>query len=154
MANDFGDEALEQSDTGLEDDGELDPTETLLSDPADRDPEQGPVDAPDRYRAVTAFGTTRQEERAGQSLDALLRQEEPELSDDAGFGPDEQYEAGGPGDDLELDSEGDAQGPDGVLTAIDGDFGPELNEEQIARRVGKEGTAAAEDAAIHLTTPP
>lgn len=135
----------------LEDDGELDPSETLLADPGDRDPEQGPVDAPDGYRAATAFGTTEQEERTGQSLDALLRQEEPDLRDDGGSAPDEQYESDGTTGDL--DREGDEQGPDGVLTSVDGGLGPGLHEDQVADRVGIEGTPGAEDAAVHLSTP-
>lgn len=142
-----------QDDNGLddvqEDDGELDPSETLLSDPGERDPEQGPVDAPDGYRGATAFGTTGQEERSGQSLDALLRQEEPELSDTDPAG-DEQD--GTP--DGQDPSGADDPGQGGVLTAVEDGSPLSFDDGEVAQRAGSEGDRAAEDAAVHVLTPP
>lgn len=140
-----------QEGAPAEDDGELDPSETLLSDPGDRDPDQGPVDPADGYRAATAFGTTDAEEHAGQSLDALLRQEEPDLSDEGPVADDEQYESDG---GLPADGDqDDGRRLDGVLSALDGGLGPDLGQEQVADQAGREGDGGAEDAALHITTP-
>src|ERR1035437_8681217 len=61
----------------LEDDGTLDASDTLDGDPGDDPLDQGIV-PPDRWSAGEGFGTTLAEERAGESLDQLLAEEEPD----------------------------------------------------------------------------
>lgn len=61
----------------LEDDGLLDASDTLEGDPGD-DPLDTGIAPPDRWSAGERFGTTLAEERAGESLDQLLAEEEPE----------------------------------------------------------------------------
>lgn len=135
-----------------EDDGELDPSESLLSDPGQRDPDQGPVDAPEGYRGATAFGVTERETRTGQSLSALLRREQPELSDDGGVG-DEQYESDGTDDGPDPYWTREESDLGGVLASVDDRHRPPLHEDQVAQRVGQEGVPAAEDEAVHLIPP-
>ena len=72
-----GPEDTELEDTELEDDGTLDASDTLEGDPGDDPLDQGIV-PPDRWSAGEGFGTTLAEERAGESLDQLLAEEEPE----------------------------------------------------------------------------
>ena len=131
-----------------EDDGELDPSDSLTRDPAVRDPEMGVVDAPDRYRFATAHGTTWAEESDGESLSARLRQEEREVSDEGPYVVDEQSE----------DYEGDvarsgapADRFSGLLVAEGGGLGPGLSQDQVAGSgtADESGVGGTEDAAIH-----
>lgn len=66
---------LEEND--LEDDGILDASDTLEGDVGD-DPLDTGIAPPDRWSAGEGFGTTLAEERAGESLDQLLAEEEPD----------------------------------------------------------------------------
>src|SRR5216683_7602537 len=61
----------------LEDDGTLGASDTLDGDPGD-DPLDAGIVPPDRWSAGVRFGTTLSEERAGESLDQLLAEGEPE----------------------------------------------------------------------------
>ena len=71
------DNAVDDSGEELEDDGVLDASDTLDGDPGDDPLDQGIVPA-DRWSAGERYGTTLAEERAGESLDQLLAQEQPE----------------------------------------------------------------------------
>jgi hypothetical protein len=71
------DEVYELDDDEAEDDGVLDPSDTLEGDPGD-DPLDPGIEPPDRWSAGERFGTTLSEERQGESLDQLLAEEEPE----------------------------------------------------------------------------
>src|SRR5712692_10745069 len=71
------DEVYELDDDEAEDDGVLDPSDTLEGDPGD-DPLDPGIEPPDRWSAGERFGTTLSEERTGESLDQLLAEEEPE----------------------------------------------------------------------------
>src|SRR5438445_12687013 len=71
------DETYELEDEDPEDDGVLDASDTLEGDPGD-DPLDTGIVSPDRWSAGEGYGTTLSEERAGESLDRLLAQEEPE----------------------------------------------------------------------------
>src|SRR5450432_2699722 len=85
------DEIYDPSDN-LEDDGTLDASDTLDGDPGD-DPLDAGIIPPDRWSAGEGFGTTLAEERAGESLDQLLAEEEPEPDPYAepDPGPDSAY---------------------------------------------------------------
>ena len=124
----------------LEDDGTLDASDTLDGDPGD-DPLDAGIVPRDRWSAGEGFGTTLSEERAGESLDQLLAEEEPD--------PDPYAEAAEPeddpltGDDLEPRA--------GRLVAEDEGSHPDTEADLVARDVGIDGGAAsAEEAAVHV----
>ena len=124
----------------LEDDGTLDASDTLDGDPGD-DPLDTGILPSDRWSAGEGFGTTLAEERAGESLDQLLAEEEPD--------PDPYAEAAEPeddpltGDDLEPRA--------GRLVAEDEGSRPDTEADLVARDVGIDGGAAsAEEAAVHV----
>src|SRR5215469_13957308 len=71
------DESYELEDEDPEDDGVLDASDTLEGDPGD-DPLDTGIEPADRWSAGERFGTTLAEERAGESLDQLLAEEDPE----------------------------------------------------------------------------
>ena len=124
----------------LEDDGTLDASDTLDGDPGD-DPLDTGILPSDRWSAGEGFGTTLSEERAGESLDQLLAEEEPD--------PDPYAEAAEAqddpltGDDLEPRA--------GRLVAEDEGSHPDTEADLVARDVGIDGGAAtAEEAAVHV----
>lgn len=124
----------------LEDDGTLDASDTLDGDPGDDPLDTGILPA-DRWSAGEGFGTTLAEERAGESLDQLLAEEEPD--------PDPYAEAAEAqddplaGDDLEPRA--------GRLVAQDEGSHPDTEPDLVARDVGIDGGAAtAEEAAVHV----
>ncbi len=124
----------------LEDDGTLGASDTLDGDPGD-DPLDAGIVPPDRWSAGVRFGTTLSEERAGESLDQLLAEGEPE--------PDPYAEADFPPDEPLSD---DGQEPrSGRLVAADEGAHPDLEPDLVARDVGIDGGAAtAEEAAVHV----
>jgi uncharacterized protein DUF5709 len=146
------DESLEQDD--IEDEGVLDPSDTL-----DGAPDGDPLDAgylpTDRWSAGMRFGSTEAEERAGESLDQLLAEEEPDITLD----PDEEEpdEAAGEDDDAgdeDVDGLLLDDGPDpraGRLVAEDeGTHSPD-EPDLVAYDAGIDGGAAsAEEAAVHV----
>ncbi len=129
---------LEEND--LEDDGVLDASDTLDGDPGDDPLDQGIV-PPDRWSAGEGYGTTLSEERAGESLDQLLAEEEPE--------PDPYAEPDRDPDDQPWD---DQEPRSGRLVAADEGAHPDDEPDLVARDVGIDGGAAtAEEAAIHVS---
>jgi hypothetical protein len=129
---------LEEND--LEDDGVLDASDTLNGDPGDDPLDQGIV-PPDRWSAGEGYGTTLSEERAGESLDQLLAEEEPE--------PDPYAETGLNPDDPFADEDPEPRA--GRLVAQDEGAHPDVEPDLIARDVGIDGGAAtAEEAAVHV----
>jgi Family of unknown function (DUF5709) len=129
---------LEEND--LEDDGVLDASDTLDGDPGDDPLDQGIV-PPDRWSAGEGFGTTLSEERAGESLDQLLAEEEPE--------PDPYAETDRHPDDPFADE--DPEPRSGRLVAEDEGAHPGVEADLVARDVGIDGGAAtAEEAAVHV----
>jgi Family of unknown function (DUF5709) len=124
----------------LEDDGVLDASDTLDGVPGDDPLDQGIV-PPDRWSAGEGFGTTLSEERAGESLDQLLAEEEPDLDPYAEAEPDE--------DDPPTDD--DQEPRSGRLVAEDEGAHPDVEPGLVARDVGIDGGAAtAEEAAVHV----
>ena len=65
-------------DEPAEDDGVLEPSDSLDGDDLTADVLDTGIDAGEGYRGATRYGTTAEEERRGESLDQLLAEEEPE----------------------------------------------------------------------------
>ncbi len=154
------DETYDQS-SDLEDDGVLDASDTLEGDPGDDPLDQGIIPA-DRWSAGLGYGTTEQEERAGESLDQLLSEEEPDTTADA-VGEAEADADEDPQEDGALDEEAADEdvdglllddGPDpraGRLVAEDEGAHPDAEADLVARDVGIDaGAASAEEAAVHV----
>jgi uncharacterized protein DUF5709 len=118
----------------LDSDRMVDSTETLRDDdvesmPLDRgrEPGEGPL-------AADRFGTTPNEEAQGESLDARLAQEEPEVNGTATFG-DRAPE------DTQV----------GRLVEPDEGAHTDLEKDVVASDVGRDaGNLSAEEAAMHL----
>ena len=142
---------LEEND--LEDDGVLDASDTLDGEPGDDPLDQGIV-PPDRWSAGERFGTTLSEERAGESLDQLLAEEEP----DTPFEADDERLEDIAGDEDAGDEDVDGllldDGPDpraGRLVADDEGAHPDAEADLVAHDAGIDGGAAsAEEAAVHV----
>jgi hypothetical protein len=142
----------------LEDYGVEDSTDTLSGAPGD-DPLDRGVVPPERWSAGMRFGSTADEQSAGESLDQLLAEEEPDPSLDIGddLDDDEDDEDSDEYDDeAEQDVDGlllDA-GPDpraGRLIAEDEGAHPDEEADLVARDVGIDGGGAtAEEAAVHV----
>jgi hypothetical protein len=130
-----------------------DASDTLDGNPGD-DPLDRGVIAPQRWSAGMRFGSTAAEQQAGESLDQLLAEEEPDIAADAG---DEL-----PGDIAGDEDAGDEDvdglllddGPDpraGRLVAGDQGAHPAAEAGLVAHDVGIDGGAAsAEEAAVHV----
>ncbi|MGD0685633.1 MAG: DUF5709 domain-containing protein [Streptosporangiaceae bacterium] len=145
------DPSSDPEENELEDDGTLDASDTLEGDPGD-DPLDTGILPPDRWSAGEGFGTTLAEERAGESLDQLLAEEEPEPDPyaDADLLPyDEDVDA----DDSLADDGEDPRS--GRLVAQDEGAHPDREPDLVARDVGIDGGAAsAEEAAVHVVDDP
>ncbi|MGW4645504.1 DUF5709 domain-containing protein [Kitasatospora sp. NPDC004289] len=69
----------DDQDLPAEDDGVLEPADSLLTDRLDDDPLDTGVIPADGYQGATAYGTTAAEAQAGESLDQHLAEEEPDV---------------------------------------------------------------------------
>ena len=136
----------------LEDYEVLDSSDTLAGPPGD-DPLDRGVATPERWSAPIKAGGTADEQEAGESLDELLAEEEPDVgaegyADDELEDPDENA----PDDDVRralLDEGPDARA--GRLVIADDDFGSADDGEPIGYDAGVDGGGAtAEEAAIHV----
>ena len=136
----------EQDMDGLaEDDGVLEPADTLESDDLREDVLDTGIDAGEGYRGATRFGTTEEEERTGESLDQLLAEEEPDISPDAPWTDED--------DPSDEDRPGEPRS--GRLVAPDEGAHEDAEKDVYALDVGVDGGAAsAEEAAVHLTDEP
>ena len=139
----------------------LDGSDTLDAEPGD-DPLDRGVVPPERWSAAIRYGTTGAEQEAGESLDQLLAEEEPDIGADlederldnerlarlSGLATDEDV-AEEDLDGLLLD-----HGPDpraGRLVGVDEGAHPRSEADLVARDAGIDGGAAtAEEAAIHV----
>jgi hypothetical protein len=139
----------------LEDYQVQDTTDTLSGAPGD-DPLDRGVVPPERWSAGVRYGVTAEEQSAGESLDQLLAEEEPD-------GTLDYDEAGAEPGDLDADEDvGDEDvdglllddGPDpraGRLVAEDEGAHPDDEEDLVAADVGIDGGGAtAEEAAMHV----
>jgi Family of unknown function (DUF5709) len=137
----------------LEDYEVLDSTDTLDGPPGD-DPLDRGVATPERWSAGVRFGTTTDEEQAGESLDQLLAEEEPDVAFDA---DDEEPSDAAEDEDL-ADEDIDGllldDGPDpraGRLVAEDEGAHADTEEDLVATDAGIDGGGAtAEEAAVHV----
>jgi hypothetical protein len=129
----------------VEDDGVLDASDTL-DDDAVADPLDVGVQPPDRWAGANRFGTTAAEQRAGESLEQLLAEEEPDV---------DPYP-----DDIDDEDELMRRGYEGEpragrLLADDEGFGEDRQADSVARDTGIDaGGASAEEAAIHVVVDP
>jgi uncharacterized protein DUF5709 len=131
----------------------LDASDTLDGDPGD-DPLDRGVAAPQRWSAAIRYGSTADEQQAGESLDQLLAEEEPDVA-----GEEDDEPAGDPtgiediGDE-DLDGLLLGDGPDpraGRLVAEDEGAHPDEEPDLVARDTGVDGGGAtAEEAAMHV----
>lgn len=129
-----------------DDDGVLDPSDSLESDDLRSDPLDTGIDAGDGYEGATRFGTTADEEARGESLDDLLAEEEPDDAVDDDEWTDEEQ----PRDD-----DRETQPRTGRLLAEDEGAHEDDDKDLVAFDVGIDGGAAsAEEAAVHLTDDP
>ena len=121
----------EFEDVALEDDGVLEPADSLLTDDLRDDPLDTGLTTAENWSAGQRYGSTEAEAAQGESLDRLLAAEESE--------PD-PARVGGRWDAAEPRS--------GRLVVEEGDRSGEL----FGRDMGVDGGAAsAEEAAMHLT---
>ncbi|MFI5531934.1 DUF5709 domain-containing protein [Kitasatospora sp. NPDC051853] len=120
----------EGEDLPAEDDGVLEPADSLLTDRLDDDPLDTGVIPADGYHGATAYGTTPAEARTGESLEQHLAEEEPDVVPDV---VDDRWTDGpSPRAGRLLSGEDDVTGFD---------VGPDA------------GAAGAEEAAVHLVDP-
>ncbi|MER7444986.1 DUF5709 domain-containing protein [Micromonospora avicenniae] len=128
-----------------EDDGVLDASDTLdgdrISDPLDTG-----IAAADHWSGANRYGTTPAEERAGESLEQLLAEEEPDIDPYAEVADDED----------ELIRRGYEQDPRaGRLVEYDEGFRDDEEPDSVAWDAGIDaGAASAEEAAIHVVDDP
>lgn len=133
----------------VEDDGVLDTSDTLDDDRV-ADPLDTGVAAADRWAGANRFGTTPAEARAGESLEQLLAEEEPDVD------PYADEASGETEDEDELTRRGYEREPRaGRLVADDEGFGEDEEADSVASDAGVDGGgASAEEAAIHLVDDP
>jgi len=139
---------VDEITTGAENDGVLDESDTLVAGPTG-DPLDTGILPTDRWSAGEGYGNTEAEEEAGESLDQLLAEEEPDV-DPYAEAAREDEEAGS---EDELLAEEDEPGPRaGRLVAEDEGAHPDEEEDLVASDVGIDaGAAGAEEAAVHVT---
>jgi len=135
----------DQTDQLPEDDGVLEPSDTLEDDDLRADVLDTGIDAGEGYRGATRWGTTAEEERRGESLDQLLAEEEPDAVAD-----DDWTDEDDPRDDDHVPSP-----RSGRLVAPDEGAHGDDEADVVALDVGIDGGGAgAEEAAIHLVEDP
>lgn len=129
-----------------EDDGVLDVSDTLDDDLV-ADPLDTGIAPADRWAGANRFGTTPAEQRAGESLEQLLAQEEPDVDPYAESDDDDEDELSRRG------YEQDARA--GRLVEQDQGFGEDEEAGLVAWDAGVDaGGASAEEAAIHVVDDP
>ena len=116
---------------GFEGGDQIDPSESLTGDNTE-DPLDAGYSPPEREPRASRYGTTAEEQRAGESLEQRLAEEEPDVGS------------------FDLpDSEPDERA--GRLVAPDEGAHADVESDEIAFDVGRAGYAAsAEEAAVHV----
>jgi hypothetical protein len=130
-------------ESGIDDEGVLDASDTLQGDPGDDPLDQGILPA-DRWSPAERYGATAAEEEAGESLDQLLAEEEPDVDPYAEADQDMATDATAAG--------GYAADPRaGRLVAPDQGTDIDTESDLVASDVGIDaGAASAEEAAVHV----
>jgi len=139
----------------LQDYSVQEPADSLTGTPGEAgdDPLDRGIAPPERWSAGIKYGSTADEQTAGESLDQLLAEEEPDtpfdLDDDLPEDLDDDEEADEYLDGLLLE---DGQDPRaGRLVAEDEGAHPDAEADLVASDVGIDGGAAsAEEAAVHV----
>jgi hypothetical protein len=120
---------------GFQGSDQVDPSESLTGDNTD-DPMDAGYSPPDREPRASRFGNTNDEQRAGESLEDRLAEEEPDIS----------------ADDVD---ESDAEPRAGRLVAPDEGAHEDQESDEIATDVGRAGYgSSAEEAAVHIIEEP
>jgi len=131
----------------------LDASDTLDGDPGD-DPLDRGVVAPQRWSAAIRHGATAGEQQAGESLDQLLAEEEPDVADEVDDEPVEDVAGDEDAGDEDVDGLLLDDGPApraGRLVAEDEGAHPDEEADLVARDTGIDGGGAtAEEAAMHV----
>ncbi|MDX3854306.1 DUF5709 domain-containing protein [Streptomyces sp. AK02-01A] len=145
----MGDEVYQPDDEDvIEDEGILDPEDTLIDRGAD--PFDEGWSPPERPLGVEHTGTTAAEQREGESLDERLAEEVPDTDVPEGDGIGDLLYGDGETRDDEV---GDYRS--GRLVAPDEGAHEDREKDMIASDVGIDGAAAsAEEAAVHLIPDP
>ena len=137
----------------LEDYQVEDASDTLIGRPGD-DPLDRGVAPPERWSAGERFGTTAGEQQAGESLDDLLAEEEPDTPSDLDDEDPEDLADDPDAAEEDLDGLLLDDGPDprsGRLVADDEGAHPDTEADLVAHDAGIDGGAAtAEEAAVHV----
>jgi len=123
----------------IDDEDQLQPQDSLLDRGVDDSLDEG-YSPPERWSAAERYGNTAEEERAGESLDQRIAQEEPE--------PDPYLAAAN-----EVEQVGGEVGHEraGRLVAEDGGVGEDTEKDLVAEDIGIDGAgASAEEAAVHV----
>jgi hypothetical protein len=129
-----------------EDTGVLEPEDTLDGTPGVRDVLDTGWSPAERPWAVDDWGTTGEEESAGESLDGRLARELPDWVPDEGDGLGDASDTDG---ELIDDEVGDVRA--GRLVDADDGGTDDRDDELFARDEGIDGAAAsAEEAAVHI----
>ena len=139
---------VDEMTIGAENDDPLGDEDTLENDPTGDPLDTGIIPA-DRWSAGEGYGNTEAEERAGEPLDQLLAEEEPDVDP---YAEAEREDEEADTED-ELLEEEDAPDPRaGRLVAEDEGAHPDEETDLVASDVGIDaGAAGAEEAAVHLT---
>jgi len=131
----------------------LDASDTLDGDPGD-DPLDRGVAAPQRWSAASRHASTAAEQQAGESLDQLLAEEEPDVADEVDDEPAGDVAGDEDAGDEDVDGLLLDDGPDaraGRLVAEDEGAHPDDEADLVARDSGIDGGGAtAEEAAMHV----
>ena len=137
----------------LEDYEVKDASDTLIGRPGDDPLDQG-VAPPERWSAGIRRGTTAGEQQAGESLDELLAEEEPDTPSDVDDEDPEDLADDPDAAEEDLDGLLLDDGPDprsGRLVADDEGAHPDTEADLVAHDAGIDGGAAtAEEAAVHV----
>jgi Family of unknown function (DUF5709) len=130
----------------------LDAADTL-SGPLGDDPLDRGVVTPDRWSAAMRFGSTAAEQEAGESLDQLLAEEEPDINLEEDGDPQQAdgWDENATEADIRRLAQDATPDPRTGRLAPEDDGSPIANADYVARDAGIDGGAAtAEEAAIHL----
>ncbi|MBT2392099.1 hypothetical protein J7E87_22380 [Streptomyces sp. ISL-1] len=144
----MGDEVYQPDGSEVQDDAGLLDAEDTLEDPALQILSDG-YSPPERPWAVERVGTTAGEQRRGESLDERLAEEAPDITVPAGDGLGDAWDTDG---ELIDDEVGEKRA--GRLVAPDEGAHRDLEEDLIAKDVGIDGAASAEEAAVHVVPEP
>jgi len=131
----------------------LDASDTLDGDPGD-DPLDRGIATPQRWSGAIRHTSTAGEQQAGESLDELLAEEEPDVADEVDDEPIGDPTSDGDAGDEDVDGLLLDDGPDaraGRLVAEDEGAHPDEEADLVARDTGIDGGGAtAEEAAMHV----